>query len=125
MDKEKNVKASLQSKTIQHVKNGCRTMETPQESTTGDMYDKDKNFNYYTAQLYAGLFFTKQEVCGEDNIVKGVEHSTKSKSGIEKHKEQLKMLFFNPGKKNTGIPFIGNKINIFDPDVAKNYDFSR
>jgi len=124
MDKEKNVKASLQSKTIQHVKNGCRTMETPQESTTGDMYDKDKNFNYYTAQLYAGLFFTKQEVCGEDNIVKGVEHNTKSKSGIEKHKEQLKMLFFNPGKKIPGIPFIGNKINIFDPDVAKNYDFS-
>jgi hypothetical protein len=95
----------LQSKTIQHVKNGCRTMETLQESTTGDMYDKDKNFNYYTAQLYAGLFFTKQEVCGEDNIVKGVEHSTKSKSGIEKHKEQLKMLFFNPWEKNSRHPF--------------------
>jgi hypothetical protein len=124
MDKEKNVKASLQSKTIQHEKNGCRTMETLQESTTGNMYDKAKNFNYYTAQLYAGLFFTQQEVCGEDNIVKGVEHSTKSKSGIEKHKEQLKMLFFNPGKKIPGIPFIGNKIDIFDPDVAKNYDFS-
>jgi hypothetical protein len=124
MDKEKNVKASLQSKTIQHVINGCRTMETAEESATGNMYDKDKNFNYYTAQLYASLFFTKGEVCGENNIVKGVELSTKSKSGIEKHKEQLKMLFFDPGKKIPGIPFIGNKINIFDPDVAKNYDFS-
>jgi len=124
MDKEKNVKASLQSKTIQHVKNGCRTMETVEESTTGDMYDKDKNFNYYTAQLYASLFFTKQEVCGENNIVKGFELSIKSKSGIEKHKAQLKMLFFDPGKKIPGIPFIGNKINIFDPDVARNYDFS-
>ena len=99
MDKEKNVKASLQSKTIQHVNNGCRTMQTLQESTTGNMYDRDGNFNYYTAELYAGLFFTKQEVCGENNIVKGVELSTKAKSGIEKHKEQLKMLFFNPGKK--------------------------
>jgi hypothetical protein len=124
MDKEKNVKASLQSKTIQHVRNGCRTMETMEEATTGNMYDNHKNFNYYTAQLYASLFFTKQEVCGENNIVKGVELSTKSKSGIEKHKEQLKMLFFDPGKKIPGIPFIGNKINIFDPDVAKNYDFS-
>src|ERR1043165_5451693 len=57
MDKEKNVRASLQSKTIQHVKNGCRTMETSQESNTGNMYDKDKNFNYYTAELYASLFF--------------------------------------------------------------------
>ena len=124
MDKEKNVKASLQSKTIQHVKDGCRTMETREESTTGNMYDEDKNFNYYTAQLYASLFFTKGEVCGENNIVKGTEHSTKSKSGIEKHKEQLKMLFFDPGKKIPGIPFIGNKINIFEPDVAKNYDFT-
>ena len=33
------------------------------------------------------------------------------------------MLFFNPGKKIPGIPFIGDKINIFDPDVAGYYDF--
>jgi len=124
MDKTGGLKASLQSKTIQHVANGCRTMETVQETTTGDIYDSRKNFNYYTAELYASLFFTNDKVCGENNIVKGSEHSTKSKSGIEKHKEQLKMLFFDPGKKIPGIPFIGNKINIFDPDVAKNYDFS-
>ena len=124
MDKKGTVKASLVSKTLQHIHDGCRTMETLEEKTTGDMYDANKNFNYYTAQLYAGLFLTNGKVCGENNIVKGVEHSTKSKSGIEKHKEQLKMLFFDPGKKIPGIPFIGNKINIFDPDVGKNYDFS-
>ena len=124
MDKKGSIKASLQSKTIQQIHEGCRTMQTLDEKTTGDMYDAKKNFNYYTAELYAGLFLTKGKVCGENNIVKGVEHSTKSKSGIEKHKEQLKMLFFDPGKKIPGIPFIGNKINIFDPDVARNYDFS-
>ncbi|HEY2720889.1 MAG TPA: hypothetical protein VGI82_04150, partial [Chitinophagaceae bacterium] len=116
-DKNGNVKASLQSRTIQHVANGCRTMETAQQTITGDIYDDGGNFNYYTAELYASLFFTKDKVCGENNIVKGVELSTKSKSGIEKHKEQLKMLFFDPGKKIPGIPFMGNKINIFDPDV--------
>ncbi|HRF19143.1 MAG TPA: hypothetical protein PK977_13300, partial [Chitinophagaceae bacterium] len=42
---------------------------------------------------------------------------------LAKHKEQLKMLFFNPGKKIPGIPFIGDKINIFDPDKAVLYDF--
>lgn len=123
-DKNGGVKATLQSKTVQHVAGGCRTMETLEETSTGDMYDDNKNFNYYTAELYASLFFTKEKTCGEDNIIKGIEHSTKSKSGIEKHKEQLKMLFFDPGKKIPGIPFIGNKINIFDPDIAKNYDFS-
>ena len=33
------------------------------------------------------------------------------------------MLFFNPGKKIPGIPFIGDKLDIFDGDVAKYYDF--
>ena len=33
------------------------------------------------------------------------------------------MLFFNPGKKIPGIPFIGDKIDIFDPDRAAYYDF--
>ncbi len=84
---------------------------------------RTKTYNYYTAELYAGLFFTNGKVCGEDNIVKGSSFDAKGKSGVAKHKEQLKMLFFNPGKKIPGIPFIGNKINIFDPDVAEYYDF--
>jgi len=122
-DKKGNVKASLHSKTKQNESGGCRTMDVIEENTTGNFYDDAKNYNYYTAQLYAGLFFTNGKICGEDNIVKGVEWSPKSKSGIEKHKEQLKMLFFNPGKKIPGIPFIGDKINIFDPEVARYYDF--
>jgi len=123
-DKKGNVKASLHSKTRQNESGGCRTMDVIEENTTGNFYDEAKDYNYYTAQLYAGLFFTNGKICGEDNVVKGVEWSPKSKSGIEKHKEQLKMLFFNPGKKIPGIPFIGDKINIFDPEVARYYDFT-
>jgi hypothetical protein len=123
-DKKGNIKASLQSKTRQIRSNKCRTMEVLDEHTSGDFYDKDHNYNYYTAELYDGLFFTRGKVCGENNIVKGTDFSPKSKSGVEKHKQQLKMLFFNPGKKIPGIPFIGDKIDIFDPDKAKFYDFS-
>ena len=124
MDKKGRLKASLQSKTRQNVSAGCRTMDVLQETTTGNIYNSDSSFNYYTAQLYAGLFFTTGKVCGETNIVKGIELDVKSKSGLDKHKEQLKMLFFNPGKKIPGIPFIGNKINIFDPDIARFYNFT-
>ncbi|MGN6399223.1 MAG: hypothetical protein ACTHMD_02145, partial [Flavisolibacter sp.] len=102
---------------------GCRTMRVLQENATGDMYD-DGQFNYYTAELYASLFFTKGKVCNENNIVSGVDRDVRSKSGIEKHKEQLKMLFFNPGKKIPGIPFIGDKLDVFSPEVSKFYDFS-
>src|SRR5688572_3001863 len=123
VDKKGRQKASLQSKTRQNREGGCRTMEVLSETTQGDFYKSNRSYNYYTAELYAGLFFTNGKVCGEDNIVKGTSFDAKGKSGTAKHKEQLKMLFFNPGKKIPGIPFIGNKINIFDPEVAAYYDF--
>ncbi|HEY6504640.1 MAG TPA: hypothetical protein VIZ28_11745 [Chitinophagaceae bacterium] len=124
VDKKGKQQAALQSKTRQNRADDCRTMDVLEETTDGNFYDKDSNYNYYTAGLYAGLFLTEGKVCGETNIVKGVTFTAKGKSGVAKSKEQLKMLFFNPGKKIPGIPFIGNKINIFDPDVAELYDFS-
>jgi hypothetical protein len=123
LDSDGGTKASLHSKTRQNRSNGCRTMDVLEERTMGDMY-KHGEPNYYTAELYAGLFFTKGKVCGEDNIVSGRQRNVKGKSGIEKHKEQLKMLFFNPGQKIPGIPFIGDKVDIFDPSVSGYYDFS-
>jgi hypothetical protein len=123
MNKKGKVKASLTSKTRQLVKNNCRWMETLEQKSTGDIYDKNKNLNYYTAEMYAGLFFAADTICGETNIVKGIAFNTKGKSGMAKHKEQLKMLFFNPGKRIPGLPFIGNKIALFDEDVADLYDF--
>lgn len=123
-NKKGEVKASLQSKTRQHVSKGCRSMEVLNESSTGDFYESDGDYNYYTAELYAGLFFTKGTVCGETNVVAGSRRDVRSKSGIEKHKEQLKMLFFDPGKKIPGIPFMGDKTAIFDNDHIDRYDFA-
>lgn len=123
VDSDGDTKASLHSKTRQNRINSCRTMDVLEERTTGDMY-KHKELNYYTAELYAGLFFTNGKVCGEDNIVAGRQRDVKGKSGLEKHKEQLKMLFFNPGQRIPGIPFIGDKVDIFDPSISKYYDFS-
>ena len=123
MNKKGKFIASLSSKTKQIAKNGCRWMETLEEKSTGDIYDKNHNLNYYTAEMYAGLFFAADTICGETNVVKGTAFNTKGKSGMAKHKEQLKMLFFNPGKRIPGLPFIGNKIALFDEDVADLYDF--
>ena len=122
-DKKNNIKASLQSKTKQTRNNGCRSMQVLDENTTGNFYDPNGGFNYNTGEMYASLFFTKGTICGENNIVKGIDFKPRSQKGMEKHKEQLKMLFFNPGKKIPGIPFIGDKINIFEPDHAQYYNF--
>ena len=121
-NKNGELNASLFSRTKQTVQNGCRTMKVLEEKSTGDMYNDAKEFNYYTANMYASLFFTKGTVCGENNIVNGAAFSTEGKSGMEKHKEQLKMLFFNPGRKINGLPFMSNKTAIYDDELADSYD---
>ncbi|OLY92588.1 hypothetical protein SAMN05444008_102275 [Cnuella takakiae] len=124
MDKRGKVNASLQSRTRQKRAGNCRTMDVLQETTTGDIRDGSGDWNYYTAELYAGLFFTNGQVCNESNVVAGTQRKVRETKGLEKHKEQLKMMFFNPGKKIPGIPFIGNKLDVFDPEVARLYDFN-
>ena len=122
VNKDGDIKASLRSKIKQSRKGNCRSMQTLEQTTTGDIYDGNKNFNYYTGEMYAGLFFTKDSICGEDNIIKGKALSTEGLSGMEKHKAQLKMLFFNPGRKIEGLPFISDKTAIFDEDMADKYN---
>jgi len=123
-DKKGNPQATLYSKTKQLRDSNCRRMEVTEELATGDFYDEHNQYNYYTANMYASLFFTNGRVCGEDNIVAGKEFSTEGKSGMEKHKEQLKMLFFNPGKKIKGLPFMSSKTAIYDDEMAEYYDMS-
>lgn len=124
MDKDGNLKASLYGKTKQLRDSNCRSMQVLEEQITGDFYDENHHYNYYTAQMYASLFFTNGSICGEDNIVAGKTFSTEGKSGMDKHKEQLKILFFNPGKKINGLPFMSSKTAIYDDEMAEYYDMS-
>jgi hypothetical protein len=123
LGRKNDVKATLVSRTKQLTGNGCRWMEVLEESHTGDIYNKQKEYNYYTAQMYSSIFFAHDTICGESNLVSKNQISVQGKRGLEKHKEQLKMLFFNPGKRIPGIPFIGNKVALFDEDVSSLYDF--
>src|SRR5690606_27119785 len=77
IDKKRKQKASLNSRTRQHIRQGCRWTEVLEETTTGDIYNKKRGLNYYTAEMYAGLFFAKDTVCGETNIVKDAAFSVK------------------------------------------------
>jgi hypothetical protein len=122
MDKNSTVMASLNSKTRQNKIAGCRTMDVLEEQITGDLRNTKGDYNYVTPSLYASLFFTKGIICGETNIVSGKKRMIEG-TGIEKAKEQLKMLFFNPGRKIPGIPFIGNKLDLYDESAHELYDY--
>ena len=121
-NKKGTVKASLSSRTQQLRTHSCRSMKVLQETHTGDYYNHRKEPNYYTGELYASLFFTNGTVCDENNIVG--DHAYERKKGqLEKHKWQLKQLIFNPGSRVAGVPFAGNKVALFEPEVARMYDF--
>lgn len=111
-----NTIASLKSHTRQIMNGSCRHMEVLDEKTSGNFYTRKGDYNYYTAELYANLFFTKGTVCGEDD--------GKHKGSLARHKSQLKQLIFNPGKPISGVPVVGNKVAIFDRDLMRYYDFS-
>ena len=124
LDKNGNNTATLHSTTHQKIQNNCRSMQVQNEVITGDYFTAKKELNYYTAQMYTALFFTNGIVCNEDNIVLGKAINTAGKTGLEKHKQQLKMLFFNPGKRIDGLPFMANKTAIYDDEMASLYSMS-
>lgn len=121
-NKKGKVSASLYSLTKQRAWRGCRAMDVLQEKVTGNYYKKNKEYRYYTAELYAYLFFTEDTLCGQTDIVADALNEKESGS-MGKHKYKLKQLIFNPGSKVAGIPMMGDKAAIFEPDVAKMYDF--
>ena len=121
-DKNQKMEASLDSRTRQNKIGDCRTMDVIEEKTFGNIKDRSGGYNYVTPSLYASLFFTKGKICGETNIVKGKIRNVQG-SGIEKAKEQLKMLFFNPGEKIPGIPMIGNKLDLYDNNAHELYNY--
>lgn len=121
-NKKGKVIASLYSHTKQRAWKGCRAMDVLDEKVTGNFYKKGKEYRYYTADLYAYLFFTEDTLCGQNDIV--AAHTNPKESGqMGKQKQKLKQLIFNPGSKIAGVPFMGDKAAIFEPDVAKMYDF--
>lgn len=121
-NKKGKVNASLYSLTKQKAWNGCRAMETLQEKVTGNFYKRNKEYRYYTAELYAYLFFTKDTLCNQTDIVGDALNEAEG-GRIGKHKHKLKQLIFNPGSKVAGVPLMGDKAAIFEPGVAEMYDF--
>lgn len=123
LDRKGRVKASQQSRTRQRAWGGCRVTEMLEETHTGDYLDRSGDYNYYTAKLFESLFFSFDTVCGQHNRVRDSDPDVRGKSGIDKRKEQLKTLFFNPGADVPGIPLMGDKVRIFDEGRSGLYDF--
>lgn len=115
--------AGYRSRTRQTAWLGCRVTRVIESSQTGDFFERDGSHRYYTARLYDALFHSFDTLCGQHNLVRDHAPRTRGTSGMDRHKEQLKTLFFNPGADIPGIPLMGDKTRIFDADHRPLYDF--
>lgn len=107
----------------QYIKNNCRITTITEQSTTGNYYKRNGEYNFYTASLFHYLFLPQSTICNEDDIVAGKIYAP-AKSKLEKNKEELKLLIFNPGTKISGVPFMADRASIFDADEARKYNFT-
>src|ERR1019366_6177144 len=68
------------------------------------------------------LFFAKEPICNETDLVTSPDDA-RGKGQMEKNKYELKQLIFNPGSKVSSVPFMGDRVSIFEQGEAEKYDF--
>jgi hypothetical protein len=110
-------KGSLRRNAVQHIKGRRRWLEITGEEATGKIYDRKKRFNFYTAELFDQVFFPRDTVNVRDNAIK------QGKAPGQSHTDKLRTLMFNPGAEVEGIPLIGDRMAIFDPDMTRYYEY--
>lgn len=120
-DKRGLTQAALNNTSIQHVEQACRWMTPYYQTVTGNFFDKRGEMTYYTAKMFSYIFLYGDTICAGDAPR---YQNDKQESQLEKRKEQLKILIFNPGKPVDGIPFINSKMSIFDEEMMAYYDYT-
>ncbi|MCB0759619.1 MAG: hypothetical protein KDC01_14240 [Flavobacteriales bacterium] len=91
-------------------------------SESGKLRSRKGDMRYLTAELYDDLFWPKGN-WQADNSIAGYQRGGRGGGRIEKYKDELKKFMFNPGQEIASVPFIGDKLALFDPDMLPYYDF--
>ncbi|MBP8823985.1 MAG: hypothetical protein KBH07_10100 [Flavobacteriales bacterium] len=95
-------------------------MDSTAES--GNLRSRKGEMRYLTAELYDDLFWPKG-TWAADNSIAAYERARGGHGRMEKYKEELKQFMFNPGQEIASVPFIGDKLALFEPAMAPLYDF--
>ncbi|MEZ4908825.1 MAG: hypothetical protein R2771_14560 [Saprospiraceae bacterium] len=120
--KKNKTSGKLQSVNHQYFNDNCRWMDVSSTSENYGIYDKKGNSEYFTMDMYEKQFFTEGLICDIDTAV-DINFKSTGGSKIENYSTELKKLIFSPGS-DIDIPLIGNKMEIFSPEMQKYYDYS-
>lgn len=96
-----------------------------QDSTMerGKLRDRKGGFRYLTAEMYDDVFFPKGSYKASNSVAERKLEVVRG-DRFEKYKSELKKFMFDPGTEIASVPFIGDKLALFDPDMVRFYDFA-
>jgi hypothetical protein len=123
-DKDETEFATLQRRAKQHLSDDeVKWVEITYEKTNGRIKKKNGKWRYLTAEVYDDVFFPTEKRSVSNEMVQR-EQELEADTKMEKHKAQLKKMLFNPGQPIDNVPFIGDKLAIFSPEMVSFYDYS-
>lgn len=122
-DKDSDEVAWMKRSATQHLSSGdMKWVEILTEETNGKIKKRNGEWKYLTAEMYDEVFFPnhKEKVTNKmGNRNQDLSHDSK----LDKYKAQLKKMLFNPGEEIETVPFIGDKMAIFSPEMIEYYNF--
>jgi hypothetical protein len=87
----------------------------------GKLRKRDGSFRYLTVEMYDDVFFPKGEYVAS-NTIHDRQLEIDRSSRFDKYKSELKKFMFNPGQEIASVPFIGDKLALYNDDMAVHYD---
>jgi len=120
-DKKNKVDGKIYRK-IKHNNDGPYKMEYLVKEDNGKVYKKNGKYQLYTVEMFDYIFMNANNT---DFVPNAPMTNKNAKGGSnESYKDKLKTLIFNPGRPIKGLPFIGNKTEIFTANMRQYYDYS-
>ncbi|WP_199136031.1 hypothetical protein [Pedobacter sp. ASV12] len=117
-DKKNKVDGRIYRK-IKHNNDGPYKMEYLVKEDNGKIYKKNGKYQLYTVEMFDYIFMNAYNTDFVPNSAPGTDGSKN-----ESYKDKLKTLIFNPGRPIKGLPFIGNKTQIFTANMRQYYDYT-
>ncbi|HWW41631.1 hypothetical protein [Pedobacter sp.] len=87
---------------------------------TGHLFKKNGKYELYTAEMFDYIFMNAYQSA----YTNGPSVVGKAAGANAGYKEKLKTLIFSPGRPVKGLPFIGDKTEIFTANMRQYYDYA-
>ena len=118
-DKANEVEGKIYRR-IYHNNTGPYKMEILEKRDEGNVYKRNGKYSLYTVEMFDYIFMNAYN---SDFVPSAPISGAKGESN-ESYKDKLKTLIFSPGRPIKGVPFIGNKTQIFTPNMRQYYDYT-